>query len=235
MSKSIAEIFIEEAIKTESCNFTEIAKRLSDKRTIRLLHAATGMVDEAAEFLAVVRKHIFYGKDIDIVNLKEECGDSLWFEAIALHELGFSFEEVMVMVIQKLRKRYHEKNFSSEAAINRDLKEERSELEKTVDYSMGFGMGSKKATEIIKQELEKEGYDRRQNENNLEYGTRVHQQLEERLKQEGIDDVRIESSESNLHELTENIVDRVKMEIVDDEIVDEITETEHLKVKLPKD
>lgn len=146
---SISELFIKEAIKTESRNFEEIAKRLTEQRTIRLLHAATGMVDEAAEFLAAIRKYIFYNKEIDLINIKEELGDSNWFQAIAHDEIGSTFEEIMILVVQKLKRRYNEKSFSSENAINRDLSSERNELEKKIDLVSGFGIRAKRCHYLI--------------------------------------------------------------------------------------
>lgn len=152
----IANLFIKEAIKTESSNFEEIAQRLNDKRTIRLLHAALGLSTEANEFLDALKKYIFYGKDLDLINIGEEIGDSFWYQAIACDELGKSFEEIQVAVIQKLRKRYHEKSFSSEAAINRDLDSERNELEKTIDLASGYNMGTKRLTESIVNKIKME-------------------------------------------------------------------------------
>lgn len=152
-NKSIAEIFIKEAIKTESKNFDEIAQRLIQPRTIRLLHASMGLITEGAELLDAMKKFIFYGKELDIVNIKEELGDSNYYEAIAHHELGSSFEEVMIMCIQKLRKRYHEKEYNAQHAVYRNLSEERNELEKKVDLAIGFGMSAKKLTENLKLEI----------------------------------------------------------------------------------
>lgn len=126
--------FIKEALQTESDDFEEIRIRLDKDRTIRLLHAATGMVDEAAEFLGAVRKYIFYNKPIDELNLKEELGDSDWFKAIACDELGLTFEEIWDAVISKLRSRYAEK-FSEGEAINRDLESERDALAKLPEFN----------------------------------------------------------------------------------------------------
>jgi NTP pyrophosphatase (non-canonical NTP hydrolase) len=137
LMSSIAELFIKEAIKTESCNFTEIAERLSQPRTIRLLHAALGLSTEANEFLDALKKWIFYGKELDEVNLAEELGDGNYYEAIACDELGKSIEEIMIAVIQKLRKRYADK-FSESEALTRDLSSERDELEKKIDLASGF-------------------------------------------------------------------------------------------------
>lgn len=129
MNQSIAELFIKEAIKTESCNFTEIAERLSQPRTIRLLHAAMGLSTEANEFLDALKKWIFYGKELDEVNLTEELGDLLYYLAIAASELNISINDLMIKNMQKLRKRYNNSSFSAELAVNRDLEEERKILE----------------------------------------------------------------------------------------------------------
>lgn len=136
MPNSIIDSFIKEAIKTESVNFVDISRRLVDKRTIRLLHAGMGLVTEAAEFLDALKKWIFYGKAIDIVNLKEELGDSQWYTAIAMDELGTDYEEILALVIRKLRARYNKSSvfdkdniFTEDAAIVRDLEEERKILE----------------------------------------------------------------------------------------------------------
>lgn len=125
----ISEIFIKEAVKTESSNFIEILERLGDRRTMRLLHSAMGLSTESGEFLDALKKYVFYGKELDLVNLKEEIGDIFWYCAIACDELGISFEEIQIMVIAKLRKRYKDKEFASENAITRDLKIERESLE----------------------------------------------------------------------------------------------------------
>ena len=121
--------YIEKAIKTESKDFDKISNRLQDKSMIRLLHAGMGLATESAEFLDALKKAIYYGKKLDKVNLAEEMGDILWYCAIALDELGVSFEEVMEKNIAKLEARYPEK-FTEEKAENRDLKTERDILEK---------------------------------------------------------------------------------------------------------
>jgi|SRR6185295_247598 len=128
MSKSISDMFIKEAIKTESSNFPAIYERITDERIIRLLHASMGLVTEAAELMDALKKYIFYGKELDLVNIKEEIGDSQWYTAIALDELGNSYEEIWAAVIKKLQARYKGK-FNEEGAINRDLVNERSILE----------------------------------------------------------------------------------------------------------
>jgi len=94
-----------------------------------LLHASMGLVTEAGEFQDMLKKHIFYGRELDTINLKEEVGDLCWYCAIALNALGSDFESVMQTNIDKLKARYPEK-FTEDKANNRDLDTEREILEK---------------------------------------------------------------------------------------------------------
>lgn len=205
MSKSIAEIFIEEAMKTNTGDYSTVIERISNPKTIKLAHAIIGMATEAGELLDALKKHIIYGKPLDEVNLVEECGDSNWYQALLLHTIGKTFEECMVANIQKLRKRYSDR-FTEDEALNRNLKEERNELEKTIDYSIGFGMGVNKLVEALNAE----------------------RMLVDSLPKEETNTIYPEKEAGSiLHELTENVVDRVKMEIVDDNV----EPTEHLTHK----
>ncbi len=116
--------YINDAIKTESNDFSAMDTRLKDNGLKRLLHAGIGLSTESGEFLDALKKHIFYGKELDRVNLAEELGDLFWYMAIVADELGVEFESVMERNIQKLKARYGEK-FSEEKAENRDLENER--------------------------------------------------------------------------------------------------------------
>lgn len=120
--------YIKDATRTESTNFAAMNERLNDDGLKRLLHAGIGLSTEAGEFLDALKKHIFYGKELDKVNLAEEMGDLFWYMAIVADELGFEFEEVMENNIAKLKARYGEK-FTEEAAEKRDLNREREILD----------------------------------------------------------------------------------------------------------
>lgn len=121
--------YIEQAKRTEPYDMDAIKERLADDGTIRLLHAAIGLSTEAGEFVDMLKKHIFYGKPLDKVNLKEEGGDALWYLAIAFDELSTSFKEESDRNIAKLKARYSEK-FTEELAENRNLDKERAILER---------------------------------------------------------------------------------------------------------
>jgi len=120
--------YVKNAIKTESNDFGAIGKRLENDGLKRLLHAGIGLSTESGEFLDALKKHIFYGKELDKVNLGEEIGDLFWYIAIVCDELGINIENTMQNNIDKLKARYGEK-FSEEDAENRDLNKERKILE----------------------------------------------------------------------------------------------------------
>lgn len=120
--------YIKNAIRTESRDFDAMDKRLENDGTKRLMHAAFGLSTEAGEFLDAMKKHVFYGKELDRVNLREELGDLFWYIAIACDELDIEFEPIMSRNIEKLKARYGEK-FTEEAAEHRNLKRERKILE----------------------------------------------------------------------------------------------------------
>jgi NTP pyrophosphatase (non-canonical NTP hydrolase) len=121
--------YIAAAVRTESRDFEVIGERLQSERNQRLLHAGIGLATESGEFLDALKKHVFYGRELDTVNMVEEIGDLFWYCAIIADELGFDFESAMKTNIDKLRARYGEK-FSESRANVRDLAAERDLLTK---------------------------------------------------------------------------------------------------------
>ncbi len=97
-----------------------------DRRT---MHAAFGLVTESGELLDMLKKYLFYGKIFDRTNLIEELGDLTWYLGIMCDANGIDLQDVFDRNIAKLKARYPEK-FTEEAAINRDLDNERKVLEK---------------------------------------------------------------------------------------------------------
>jgi hypothetical protein len=132
--------YIEGVLKTESVDFEAIAERLQPEDTIRLLHAVEGIVTEAGELMDMMKKHIFYGNPLDLVNVVEELGDLSWYMALAiavLQAMGVetSFEDIWGRNNAKLNKVRYKDGFKAEDALNRDLDAEREVLEeKTVSY-----------------------------------------------------------------------------------------------------
>ena len=121
--------FISDCLRTESVEFYKLSdtegKEYNSKR---LIHAQMGMQTETAEFTDALKKSIFYGKPLDVVNLKEELGDLMWYMAIAMDELGTDFTTEAARAVSKLEVRYPVK-FTEDKAENRDLETERKVLE----------------------------------------------------------------------------------------------------------
>jgi NTP pyrophosphatase (non-canonical NTP hydrolase) len=111
--------YIENVLKTENIKSVSLSTDQS-----RLLHAAMGVSTEAAEFLDNMKKHIFYGKNLDMVNIQEELGDLLWYVGIAIDTIGSDFLKIMQQNIDKLAKRYEDQEFTEDQAIDRDIPKE---------------------------------------------------------------------------------------------------------------
>ena len=119
--------YIEKALRTNAGSEKAI-KRMNDDKIVDMLHGAMGISTEANEILDVLKKHIFYGKEIDELDLALECSDCLWYLAIILNRLGYDFETIMKMNIEKLQKRYPDK-FNEDKAINKNINEELKHFE----------------------------------------------------------------------------------------------------------
>lgn len=94
---------------------------------IDIIHAILGIATEAGELLEALNKFLSDG-EFDTVNLKEECGDLFWYQAILANATDNTFEGIQSTVIAKLKKRFPDK-FTEEDANNRDLIAEREILE----------------------------------------------------------------------------------------------------------
>jgi NTP pyrophosphatase (non-canonical NTP hydrolase) len=118
-------VYQEAAGRTECDQEKSIARMFGDVRDpllpIRLNHAFLGIVAEGGELFTQFQKWIYYGKDLDRTNVKEELGDVLWYVAEACNALGISLADVMECNILKLKTRYPEKYTDERAAEeNRD-------------------------------------------------------------------------------------------------------------------
>jgi NTP pyrophosphatase (non-canonical NTP hydrolase) len=107
----------------------------SGDETLNLLHCAIGASTEAGELLDAFKKHIYYKKELDVVNIGEEIADIQWYLFNLCRLLNLDMEQLLEANIAKLKARYGDK-FSSEKAINRDLDTERDILETGVITSV---------------------------------------------------------------------------------------------------
>ena len=83
------------------------------------LHMAIGVSGEAGELLDAIKKTCIYRKPLDIANVREECGDILFYVTGLLDSLNISMDEVIRENMEKLSLRYQSMAFSNHAAIAR--------------------------------------------------------------------------------------------------------------------
>lgn len=139
--------YVEQSIRTNPSHeqYRDALLRLSNYKMIDVLHALMGMTTEVGELMDAFKRYIFYGKEIDFVNLAEEAGDSMWYWALLTDVINtlaeISPDEVLQKNIDKLKTRYPEK-FTEDNAINRDVVVERTVLEE--NKKSGFYYGEEK-------------------------------------------------------------------------------------------
>lgn len=80
-----------------------------------LLHMVVGVSGEAGELLDCIKKHVIYGKELDVDNVVEEIGDIYFYIQGILNQLELIPEVCIKENIIKLEKRYGS-TYSNEAA-----------------------------------------------------------------------------------------------------------------------
>ena len=83
------------------------------------LHMAVGASGEAGELLDAIKKACIYRKPLDIANVREECGDILFYVTGLLDSINANLDEVISENMAKLSTRYASMAFSNDAAIAR--------------------------------------------------------------------------------------------------------------------
>lgn len=129
MTKPLIKQHSEMVAVLKSGDYDAISKRMTaSPAMIDLQHAITGIHTEGAEMADALKRHLFYGTELDKVNLGEEIGDVLWYVQLAAMALGTDLEAAMKVNMKKLEARYNGA-FSEDAAVNRDTDVEREILE----------------------------------------------------------------------------------------------------------
>ena len=121
--------FTDAVTSNESKDTEAFIMRIRDLQTKgvsieRLLTAAIGINAEGGEFLEIVKKIAFQGKEFTAAekeHLKVELGDVLWYVAQACIALDLSLDDVLARNISKLSARYPEGHFNSYFSENRRI------------------------------------------------------------------------------------------------------------------
>ena len=120
--------FVDAVTSDESKDFLTLSDRLvqldeKGANIERLLTAGVGLNAEAGEFLEIVKKMIFQGKPWSEDNREHlviELGDVIWYAANACMALEVSFDEVVALNVNKLKKRYPGGQFDVYYSENRE-------------------------------------------------------------------------------------------------------------------
>lgn len=83
-----------------------------------LLEGVLGLCGESGEAADLVKKVIFQGHPLDKTKIAEELGDAAWYLAVTAHAIGYEFDTILQMNINKLRNRYPD-GFDPQRSINR--------------------------------------------------------------------------------------------------------------------
>ena len=120
--------FVEGVTSNESLHYASLISRMNnleledDCNVPQLLTAALGLAAESGEFTEVVKKIILQGKRYNkdnVFHMKRELGDICWYIAQACMALDTSFDEIIEMNVDKLKKRYPGGEFDVSKSENR--------------------------------------------------------------------------------------------------------------------
>ncbi len=96
----------------------------------RIQQGIIGATTETGELLDALKKHMFQGRPIDPVNIKEECGDLWFYMTEIMAAINTTIFEVMEINVAKLKQRYPA-GFDTQKSVDRDINKEREILEET--------------------------------------------------------------------------------------------------------
>ena len=88
-----------------------------DKKDI-LINGVMGLCGESGEVIDIVKKHLAQGHELDKEKIIKELGDVAWYMAEIATVLEVDLEEVLILNIEKLKKRYPE-GFDTNRSVNR--------------------------------------------------------------------------------------------------------------------
>ena len=120
--------FLHDVTSTESLDYAALLTRMNKLELVddcnlpQLLTAALGLTAESGEFSEVVKKIILQGKpynEDNVFHMKRELGDISWYIAQACMALDTTFDEIIEMNVDKLKKRYPGGEFNVHQSENR--------------------------------------------------------------------------------------------------------------------
>lgn len=119
--------FVSQTTSAPSTSYVSLLGRLTelesqDANVPKLMTAAFGLTAESGEFAEIVKKIFLQGKpynEDNIIHMKKELGDIMWYIAQACMALDTDFNEILNINYEKLSARYPEGTFSVHKSENR--------------------------------------------------------------------------------------------------------------------
>ena len=88
----------------------------------RFVHAAAGLASEAGEVSALVKRSMVSGDPVSCYDVLDECGDILYYVAMALSSVGFDMNLAMKCNVAKLQRRVtHGKDKGAEREVMKGI------------------------------------------------------------------------------------------------------------------
>jgi NTP pyrophosphatase (non-canonical NTP hydrolase) len=115
------QVFLEGEVGSTPMRYDMFVKQLfkGDSRDNMLTHAALGIAGEAGELVDAIKKHVIYGKPLDLENVREEIGDIRFYIEALCNILDLHDQTIIQANMNKLAKRYKDLTYSSTSAIER--------------------------------------------------------------------------------------------------------------------
>ena len=119
--------FVSKVTSKPSTDLNTLIARLEELQGLganipQLVTASHGISAEAGEFTEIVKKILWQGKpynEENVVHLRKELGDVIFYVQMACSALGVTLDEVFQMNYEKLSARYPEGTFTVNRSENR--------------------------------------------------------------------------------------------------------------------
>ena len=105
--------------------YQELAMRTLNKDLSKkdvLINGVMGLCGESGEVIDIVKKHLAQGHELDKDKIAKELGDVTWYLAEVAYALDLKLEDVLVMNIEKLKKRFPNGFNVEDSIIRKDMK-----------------------------------------------------------------------------------------------------------------
>lgn len=111
-------IYHDEMVQALKKSGEQILPTLTPRR-VRIWDNASCIMGEAGELFDAIKKHVFYGTELDLANVTEELGDLEFYLEDLRRTLGLARETTLRANIEKLAIRYKDMKYSDAAAQER--------------------------------------------------------------------------------------------------------------------